>query len=78
MSTDYIMMEDKSEGVELSILEHSNKFDLIMFLEGDACTDETEVLIRDQSVADLKLMAQRLINTISYFDSDYQGCEVSY
>ena len=67
MSTDYELINKDGS---LEITEHSNLFDVTIYTgTGDIC---------DLSLEDLKKMNQELTNIISYFDSDYEGCEVDY
>ena len=78
MSTDYELKT--KQGVELSILEHSNTFDVIMFEEGDDFFEDqdVDVSMKNLSLDELKAIAQKVVNVISYFDSDYIKCEVDY
>lgn len=72
MSTDYVLINKL--GRELEITEHSSLFD-INLCEG---FEQNWADIRDLTLEDVKLINQRLTNIISYFDTDYEGCEVSY
>lgn len=73
MSTDYVLIDKLGHTVELC--EHSCKFDL------DLCDDGLEpnwFTIKDLTLDDLKKINQELTNVISYFDPDYDKCEVGY
>ena len=76
MGTEYSLIEDPSK--ELYILEHSSKFDLGMEEFGDACTDGIVIEFTDLTLDEIKAVTQEMVNVISYFDTEYSGCEVKY
>lgn len=71
MSTEYTLLQN-GEGNSLSIIEHSNKFNLWVD------TDHFSTGICDLTLEDLKQMNQKLVDVISYFDMEYDGCKTSY
>lgn len=71
MSTEYILL-DKGDDTSVSILEHSGKFDLGIYIE------DFSVDLCDLTLEDLKQMNQKLVDVISYFDTEYDGCKTSY
>jgi len=70
MSTEYILIS--KGGVEITVLEHSNLFNI--YIEGE----DKGYNITNLSINDMKSVVQNMVNIVSYFDLDYDGCEVYY
>lgn len=73
MSTNYEVIDKDGNGVEIT--EHSCLFDINIYngtIEPEWCE------VNDLTLEDLKEVNQKITNIISYFDLDYEGCEVNY
>ena len=76
MSTEhYLLGQSTDTKPSVSIVEHSCKFDFLVYGHGH---EPEWVEVPDMTEDQLKEMAQKLVNVISYYDPDYDGCTVKY
>lgn len=72
MSTEHMLAENPDQETELSLYESSCKFSMDILVE-DVCYS-----IDKLSLEQVKQIAQRMANVISYYDPDYDGVTVDY
>jgi hypothetical protein len=69
VSTDYVLVRTKDERQEFSVLEHSNRFDLIL----SDLRNDRDPIIRDLTLEQLIALHRSLGAVITYFEPSYSG-----
>ena len=73
MSTEYTLINNMKGCI--AVCEHSNKFDICI---QDSNLEPQWCDMNNLTLEEMKEVAEKLVNVISYYDPDYTECKVSY